>query len=408
MAPRLRLLALAAAVVLGPGGCALVNAGGSSSGNAGDPADPDDPDEDTIDDGDDDPNAGGFILKLGEDALDTPIAIAARDIAGQGAPDVAVLDVAAQRAHLFINDGAAHFEDHYAAAPASGGFLFAGTYLADGETMPGRDLAYVSNQGQMSVVDGDGHGGLHERSPGLAVAPSLMAPIAFDAGGDGILMIDTAGAFLPLHPIGNGSFGADTGPNPPGSITLRSLRTADVDGDGDLDALLAAHDSVWISLYDLDAFQPWDDLVDLGVGVDGEAIDVAVGDFIAGDLDEIVVLVEGTDEPLVVFEWGGEEYNPSDELDPTIRATSIASGDADGDGRPDLFAFDAGAGQVHVLLAGIERDYAERVDLDTAPPVDWAVADFDDDGRDDFAVVSGAQVDGTLEVWCSRIAPPED
>ena len=119
------------------------------------------------------------------------------------------------------------------------------------------------------------------------------------------------------------------------------------------------------------------------------------------------------DEPLLVYELADDEWDVATALDPTVTATSMRVGDADGDARPDLFLFDAGAAvsddaQVRVLVAGSDRAYSERVDVGTIPPHDAAVADFDGDGRDDFAVVSGASADGALEVWCSRIPTPED
>lgn len=400
-------LALVAALAMGAGGCALLNAADGSGG----PDDPDDPvDPDDPDDEDDDPNAGGFVLKLGEDALDTPAAIAVRDIAGESGPDIAVLDLAAQRAHLFVNDGGAHFEDH-AVEVSANGWLFAGTYLADGETMPGRDLAYVTDDGRMMVVDGDGAGGFEPRAAALAVAPHLMAPFADGGGGDGMLLVDTANAFMLLSPIGTGQFSAIAGPNPP-PVPFEALRAADVDADGDEDVLMAGDDSAWVAYRDGDTLLPWDDFIDLGID-EGVVTDVAVGDFVGDDAPDVVVLVEGSDEALRVFGWNGDEYIQETELDPTLTGTSIIVGDADGDRRPDLFLFDAGAVgdgsiQVSVLLAGEDWDYSERVDVFTIPPHDAAVADFDGDGRDDFAVVSGPNADGALEVWCSRIPPPDE
>ncbi len=396
-------LALAAALALSAGGCALVNATDSTSG---DPDDEDDP----IDDEDDDPNGGGFVLKLGEDSFETPTALAVRDVAGNPLPDIAVIDATAQGAHLFVNVGAAQF-DHFAASVPAGGWIFAGTYLSDDVTQPGPDLAYVADDGQMTVLDGDGRGNLVGRSPSIAVEPVRMTPVVHQDGTDEILMTDAAGTFRVLSPVGTGHFDDPVSMLTPGGLPGNSLRTADVDLDGDPDVLLALEDMVLLARNQAGVLDPWIDIIDVDIE-DGQVLDVVVADFVGDDVPDILALVQGSAEPLVVYSVVEDEYAYVRSFDPSLFGTSLQAGDADGDQRTDIFLFDAlapaGGAQLTVLLATPAWDFGERVDVVMAPPVAAAVDDFDGDGRDDVAVVSGSYADGALEVWCSRIEPPDE
>ncbi len=339
-------------------------------------------------------------------SLGAPTALAVRNLAGDELPDLAVLDSERNELHLYVNQGDGGVDDRMVAAHGNR-FLFAGTYLSAGdEGEPGRDLAYVNSDLQLVVVDGDGFGGLVTEDAGLAVAPVVMTYVADLGGGigEGLALIDTAGAFMLLAATGDGDFGAAPGPNPPSLGTPFALAATDIDGSGTVDFLLAQLEYVFVSLTSSDGtHNAWLTLLDASAEIRAFAV---------GNLDDragldVVVATADSAQPLFLYRQNAEGDYVASPIAGTGAATEVAVADVNGDGLDDIVAFDrTGAGPaISVLVqSGADASFAPAIAIDSATPGVTAIADLDADGADDIALAPGSVGDGPLQIWRSRLA----
>src|SRR4030088_831728 len=93
----------------------------------------------------------------------------------------------------------------------------------------------------------------------------------------------------------------------------------------------------------------------------------------------------------VVDSFGGDGGPATTNVDYTIgkRATSIAIGDLNGDGKPDLAVADFGGGAVSVLLGNGDGTFQTAVKYPAvAGSNSVTMGDFNGDGNADLAVVS--------------------
>jgi len=357
-------------------------------------------------DGDGGDGSGAFELVTEIESLGAPTALAVRNLAGDELPDLAVLDSEQSKLHLYVNQGDGGVADRVVAADGNR-FLFAGTYLSSGdEGQPGRDLVYVNSDLHLVVVDGDGLGGLVAEDAGLAVAPVVMTYVADigGGGGEGLALIDTAGAFMLLAATGDGDFGAAPGPNPPSLGTPIALAAVDLDGSGTIDFLLAQLEFVFVSFTGGDGTHgPWLSLLDA---------DAEVRHFAVGNLDEragldVVVATADSAQPLHLYRRDDEGDYVEAPIAGTSAATEVAVADVDGDGLDDIVAFDrtgAGAAVSVLVRNGVDASFAPAIAIDSVPPGVTAIADLDADGADDIALAPGSVGDGPLQIWRSRLA----
>lgn len=292
------------------------------------------------------------------------------DLDGNGTPDfvvaaATVITAQARQPFALLNDGAANF------TPITD-VLLAGGHFASGDVDADGDVDLLSGAG---LFLNDGVGTLH-RAP----------------------------------------FGQT--PHLPTSFAVSDIVVSDVDGDGDLDAVIThgspyrVSEALWINdgtghFTDASANIPWEQLDT----ADAELADLD-GD---GDLDLLLADAAGRHR-LYVNDGRGVFTDASARLPLLPAATHLAVADVDGDGDLDTLWSLAGYG----LLALARNDGTGNLTLSgTLPPSQvggpMVFADLDHDGDCDLVVANpfvttleALQNDGTgtFTVWSARVLPP--
>ncbi|HSM56233.1 MAG TPA: FG-GAP-like repeat-containing protein [Candidatus Sulfomarinibacteraceae bacterium] len=189
-----------------------------------------------------------------------------------------------------------------------------------------------------------------------------------------------------------------------GNAGSRDVALGDVDGDGDLDALVVnSNANLVLWLNEGGIFTASDQ--DLG-GYNGNA--VALHDLDGdGDLDAVVVLNAPGDALLILINQGPQDPGDFVSSGQTVSGTfnDVAVGDLDGDGRPDLFLTSSGLGNQVWLNNGGDpvqfTDSDQRLGTDASQGV--ALGDVDGDGDLD-AFVANTLNDGNAanRVWINQ------
>lgn len=118
-----------------------------------------------------------------------------------------------------------------------------------------------------------------------------------------------------------------------------------------------------------------------------------------GNLD-LLTADSGQDTVSVRLGQGNGRFGPRDHYSVGLRPNGVAAGDLDGDGLVDLIAANTGDGEVTILPGVGEGRFSEEDSVvveSGSSTYDVAVADFDDDGRMDFAVANYG--DGKVAVF---------
>lgn len=258
------------------------------------------------------------------------------DLDGDGDLDLVVTDwgdvppVSEGTAHLYLNDGAGRFSDATGQLPA-------------GTDFPGRapvdvDVLDVDNDGDLDLIlnnrDGrnllwinDGAGTFRDATEArLPAKPSAMSydvePCDIDADGDLDLWVDNAGldrAEQLLINDGTGRFSDEsdqriTG-NPAGDDN--EINCADVDGDGDFDAVIAAlegNDRVLVN----DGSGHFTAMLDAFPVLVDPSLSMELGD-LNGDAVLDAVTAQGESLPQVNRVYAGIAPAPADSRAPVVR-----------------------------------------------------------------------------------------
>lgn len=217
------------------------------------------------------------------------------------------------------------------------------------------DLVLAGAAGD-AVMLNDGAGGF--MAPEIYAGATHVACADFDGvGGRDLAGVNPAGEVVVRFNDGTGHFGSPLGHALTLGNPVSSVAGSDLDGDGRAE-LIVGHNN----------------------GAPRDTLTIhwnLSGSFSAGDAYEVGMLFRHSeDRP-----WMN-----------TTHPSTIASGDFNGDARQDLFVVNATAndnpGSISVLLQRGHHLFSEAVDyLASRDPWEGVVADLDNDGRDDAAVV---------------------
>ena len=344
---------------------------------------------------------GTFEPALTFDAGASPSSVAVGDFNGDDVPDFVVADERAYGLTVILSKGDGSFR----ARPSMLHGIPTWSVAADDVNGDGVvDLLvtrFAPSAIQVLLNQGDGSFAPPILTP-VPSRPINCGPVALATGDFNrdrkldVSAVDVGVGIVILLGNGDGGFSlgqvADVGRlgTNPGSIA-----SADIDGDGILDLVVAVEISNTV-------------VVGLGVGdgtfrfrqvlqSQGRPQSIAVDDFDGDGFADIAVSQDvthnisvlrghgdGTFDPPVIYDTGG---------DIAARSRSLVVGDLNQDGIPDLVATTYSTAtfprnQVLVFLGNGDGTFQSRVSFDAGPlsPSHMVVADFDGDGRQDLAI----------------------
>src|SRR5271170_4393167 len=237
--------------------------------------------------------------------------------------------------------------------------------------------------GAIAVGDFNGDG-----IPDLAVAPVL------DEGNSEVLLGNGDGTFT----IANGSFGIGNG-----TATSNAIAAADFNGDGKLDLVetCASLDDQPCNLLliqfgngDGTFMQSPAVLIDLGFS---GSQSMAVGDFNGDGQPDLAVTNSGANGVSVFLNNEGGLSAVAASPATGDSPTSIAAADFNGDGKLDLAVANSGSNNVTILLGNGDGTFTAAASPATGTaPNSIAVADFNGDGVPDLAVANAGSSNVTI------------
>jgi len=392
---------------------------------------------------------GTFGAPTSFSTLGQPMALAAGDITGDGKPDVVVIPYVDRHMMVHPGNGDGTFGPAIdIALPRQSSSVLIRDINSDsrpdlilanddllsvwldgpggaridypvGVTTWGLAAADVDRDGVLDVMVGSGYQGLvsffrghgdgslalSSTSPSMETRTAAIAVGDLNEDGWPDLAIANSGWGVTVYlGVGDGRFGVvDTVATP---AIPRAVASADLDGDGRMDLLVANGSantvSVMLGRGDLSFEQRIDypmSHVPAGVVVadfDGDGrLDFAATSSGASGGAVRLGLGDGTFGPMIPFETGEGPV-------------AIASADLDGDGHPDLAATNDSLKTISVLLGNGDGTFRPRVDYDVpSRPGGITIGDLDGDGRPDVVTVSGA-LTVRLGIGDGQLGPPVD
>jgi len=275
----------------------------------------------------------------------------------------------------------------YANQPFMPTFAGDGSGITVSSFAPRFDLASGNGPNKVVIADLDGDG-----KPDLIVSDDYNDIISIyrNISTNGSL---TADSFAPRVDL----------VTPPGSYSPFGLEVADVDGDGKLDIIISDYDESIVSVYRNTctpgniSSNSFATRVDFATGAQPQGI--AVRDIDGDGKPDLLVANTGDGTVSILRNTGvmgsltTNSFAPKVDIATGSSCDSVAVGDLDGDGKPDVVAVNNGNGTVS-LLRNISspgsittNSFAAKVDIAVlSEPVQVAIGDLDGDGKPDLTV----------------------
>jgi uncharacterized protein (TIGR03437 family) len=337
----------------------------------------------------------GFLNGAAFNAGTDPIFVATADFNLDGHADLVVASAGSNSVQVLLGGGDGTFQSGFTYATGSAPV---GIAIADfnGDGIP--DLAVAnSGSGNVSILLG-GTGGTFSQAINYTLGGSPFAVVAGDFNGDGIADLVVAGFGLLSVMIGNGDGTFQAPLNYSGSAShFRSIATADFNGDGIPDLVLTnlygattsvSGTSVSVLIGNGDGtFQA---SVNYATGT--QPISVAVGDFNGDGIPDLAVANFSSNSVSVLLGKGNGTFQAAVNRAVGSVPYSVAVGDFNGDGKQDLVIANNTGGVVSVLQGNGDGTFAAAINYTTGVPalVAATVGDFNGDGVSDLAVASGS------------------
>ncbi|MCI0635581.1 MAG: VCBS repeat-containing protein, partial [Actinobacteria bacterium] len=318
------------------------------------------------------------------------------DLDGDGDVDLAIT-VLPNLVSVKVNDGTGRFGVFLdSSSPGFPSSMVLDDFDADGRldaAVAAGDIAVLWNSdGKVFFVTIEVHHieGCERAGQGCQPHVGGVADVDGDGDIDAIGLNTNPGSFTHLINDGSGNM-EQRPPHTFGGEEHLAMRIGDLDGDGDPDVVtveVLEHDA-WVLLYRGNGV--YEKPVRYPVAPGGAPIDVALGDLDGdGDLD-IVTANQGSNNVTVLFNRGPGTFDREglDHLRVGSRPLGVITADLDGDGDVDIAAANAGSSQVSVLLNEGARSFAPaRHYRLTGNPHHLAHGDFNHDGRTDLVTAN--------------------
>jgi hypothetical protein len=319
-----------------------------------------------------------------------PVSVAVGDFNGDGKPDLAVANSSSNNVGVLLGNGDGTFQAavHYAvgSGPRS---VAVGDFNGDGKP----DLAvansdFISGIGSISVLLGNGDGTFQAAvNYASGSGPNSVAVGDFNGDGKLDLAVTTSSSISVLLGNGDGTFqaavhyAAGSGPV--------FVAVGDLNGDGKSDLAVANSSSNNVSVLLGDGDGTFQAAVNYAAGSAPRS--VAVGDFNGDGKPDLAVANSSSNNVSVLLSNGDGTFQAAGNYAAGSAPRSVAVGDFNGDGKPDLAVANDGSNDVSVLLGNGDGTFQAAVNYNYAAgpgPSSVAVGDFNGDGKPDLAVTN--------------------
>ncbi|MGC9948408.1 MAG: VCBS repeat-containing protein [Bryobacteraceae bacterium] len=342
----------------------------------------------------------------------SPVSIAVGDLNGDGSPDLAATGFYAASVTIMLDkaDGTLQSTVDYT-LPGSGNSVAVGDFNGDGKpdlAMNGYGVLILLNNGDgtfgppVSYPAGDG---------GVAVGDfngDGKLDLAVTDFGDGLTNPGDTVSIL----LGNGDGTFQPGVSYVVPFAPAAVAVADFNGDGKLDLAVASQlfdccfpGAVAVLLGNGDGtFQP---AVTYDVGVGPSS--VAVGDFNGDGKPDLAVTNMGSDPGniSVLLNHGDGTFEPQVTYAVGSNPASVAVGDFNGDGKLDLAVANSASDWVSILPGNGNGTFQTPVNAEVGSGSGFVIAgDFNGDGNLDLAITSGTGVSILAGTGAGAFQPP--
>jgi hypothetical protein len=318
-----------------------------------------------------------------------PYSVAIGDLNGDGKPDLVTANVFANRVAVLLGNGDGTF-----GAKTDFGTMYYPYSVAIGDLNgDGKPDLVTANYGDgtVSVMLGNGDGTFGVQSEyGAGSNPRYVAIGDLNGDGKHDLAVANYGDATVSVLLGNGdgTFGVKTDygtGNYPYSVAL-----GDLNGDGKPDLAVANYGYYYYSTVSVllgNGDGTFGAKADFATG--GQSISVAIGDFNGDGKPDLAVSNVNTHTVSVLLGSGDGTFGPKSDYGTGNEPSSVATRDLNGDGKPDLATANISANTVSVLLGNGDGTFGVQSGYGTGTsPWSVAIGDLNGDGKPDLATAN--------------------